>query len=224
MTCFLSSAGTHQQGTAAGGRGASSGSIRCQRCREVCKGEVVRVQDTHFHVKCFTCTGKAGVQGIVGKHERGCTVLSWGMGGCCVKVPQGWGGSGLSCPVFLFWGENKMNGSLLTSFCSSFTCSLFLSLILSPSPSISLFLYSSMLVTHTHTQTHTLVNVQKHTHTLEHTIMVPLHTHTHANKQTHSLSPYTSTHLKTHWLREPTEYCASVGGIVEDQRSCAGGL
>uniref|UniRef100_A0A8C5BAB4 Actin binding LIM protein family, member 3 n=1 Tax=Gadus morhua TaxID=8049 RepID=A0A8C5BAB4_GADMO len=56
MTCFLSSAGTHQQGTAAGGRGASSGSIRCQRCREVCKGEVVRVQDTHFHVKCFTCT------------------------------------------------------------------------------------------------------------------------------------------------------------------------
>uniref|UniRef100_A0A8C5DE69 Actin binding LIM protein family, member 3 n=1 Tax=Gouania willdenowi TaxID=441366 RepID=A0A8C5DE69_GOUWI len=34
----------------------SSGQIRCQRCREVCKGEVVRVQDTHFHVKCFTCT------------------------------------------------------------------------------------------------------------------------------------------------------------------------
>ncbi|XP_028315157.1 actin-binding LIM protein 3 isoform X4 [Gouania willdenowi] len=41
-----SSAGTEQ----------SSGQIRCQRCREVCKGEVVRVQDTHFHVKCFTCT------------------------------------------------------------------------------------------------------------------------------------------------------------------------
>uniref|UniRef100_A0A669DFH1 Actin binding LIM protein family, member 3 n=1 Tax=Oreochromis niloticus TaxID=8128 RepID=A0A669DFH1_ORENI len=34
----------------------SSGPIRCQRCREVCKGEVVRVQETHFHVKCFTCT------------------------------------------------------------------------------------------------------------------------------------------------------------------------
>uniref|UniRef100_A0AAQ4P981 Actin binding LIM protein family, member 3 n=1 Tax=Gasterosteus aculeatus aculeatus TaxID=481459 RepID=A0AAQ4P981_GASAC len=33
-----------------------SGLIRCQRCREVCKGEVVRVQETHFHVKCFTCT------------------------------------------------------------------------------------------------------------------------------------------------------------------------
>ncbi|CAL8271119.1 unnamed protein product [Boreogadus saida] len=52
----MSSSGTHQQGTAAGGRGATSGPIRCQRCREVCKGEVVRVQDTHFHVKCFTCT------------------------------------------------------------------------------------------------------------------------------------------------------------------------
>lgn len=34
----------------------TSGTIRCQRCRDVCKGEVVRVQDTHFHVKCFTCT------------------------------------------------------------------------------------------------------------------------------------------------------------------------
>uniref|UniRef100_A0A665U1V1 Actin binding LIM protein family, member 3 n=1 Tax=Echeneis naucrates TaxID=173247 RepID=A0A665U1V1_ECHNA len=31
-------------------------SIRCQRCRDICKGEVVRVQETHFHVKCFTCT------------------------------------------------------------------------------------------------------------------------------------------------------------------------
>uniref|UniRef100_A0A3Q3WST2 Uncharacterized protein n=1 Tax=Mola mola TaxID=94237 RepID=A0A3Q3WST2_MOLML len=33
----------------------SSGPIRCQRCREICKGEVVRVQETHFHIKCFTC-------------------------------------------------------------------------------------------------------------------------------------------------------------------------
>uniref|UniRef100_A0A3B4CKI4 Actin binding LIM protein family, member 3 n=1 Tax=Pygocentrus nattereri TaxID=42514 RepID=A0A3B4CKI4_PYGNA len=30
-------------------------SIACFRCREVCKGEVVRVQNVHFHVKCFTC-------------------------------------------------------------------------------------------------------------------------------------------------------------------------
>ncbi|KAI4880146.1 hypothetical protein NFI96_031170 [Prochilodus magdalenae] len=33
----------------------SSGPIYCFRCREVCKGEVVRVQSIHFHVKCFTC-------------------------------------------------------------------------------------------------------------------------------------------------------------------------
>uniref|UniRef100_A0A4W5NKH9 LIM zinc-binding domain-containing protein n=1 Tax=Hucho hucho TaxID=62062 RepID=A0A4W5NKH9_9TELE len=36
-----------------GGRGAMT--IHCLRCREVCKGEVVRVQNVHFHVKCFTC-------------------------------------------------------------------------------------------------------------------------------------------------------------------------
>ncbi|XP_041742561.1 actin-binding LIM protein 3 isoform X4 [Coregonus clupeaformis] len=36
-----------------GGRGAAT--IHCLRCREVCKGEVVRVQNFHFHVKCFTC-------------------------------------------------------------------------------------------------------------------------------------------------------------------------
>uniref|UniRef100_A0A673WGG7 Actin binding LIM protein family member 3 n=1 Tax=Salmo trutta TaxID=8032 RepID=A0A673WGG7_SALTR len=35
------------------GRGAVT--IHCLRCREVCKGEVVRVQNVHFHVKCFIC-------------------------------------------------------------------------------------------------------------------------------------------------------------------------
>uniref|UniRef100_A0A3B5QBI8 Actin binding LIM protein family, member 3 n=1 Tax=Xiphophorus maculatus TaxID=8083 RepID=A0A3B5QBI8_XIPMA len=45
---------SHQQVSTRSER--SSEPIRCQRCREVCKGEVVRVQDTHFHVKCFTCT------------------------------------------------------------------------------------------------------------------------------------------------------------------------
>ncbi|XP_031713496.1 actin-binding LIM protein 3 isoform X7 [Anarrhichthys ocellatus] len=48
------SSSAYHQGSAASER--SSGLIRCQRCREVCKGEVVRVQETHFHVKCFTCT------------------------------------------------------------------------------------------------------------------------------------------------------------------------
>ncbi|XP_030620505.1 actin-binding LIM protein 3 isoform X1 [Chanos chanos] len=37
------------------GHDRSSGPIHCYRCRDVCKGEVVRVQSVHFHVKCFTC-------------------------------------------------------------------------------------------------------------------------------------------------------------------------
>ncbi|TNN33682.1 Actin-binding LIM protein 3 [Liparis tanakae] len=53
----VSRTSAYRQGSAASER--SSGLIRCQRCREVCKGEVVRVQETHFHVKCFTCTGTA---------------------------------------------------------------------------------------------------------------------------------------------------------------------
>lgn len=32
--------------------------IVCERCGEVCRGEVVRVKKTHFHVHCFTCQGK----------------------------------------------------------------------------------------------------------------------------------------------------------------------
>lgn len=38
----------------------SSGSstIVCERCGQVCRGEVVRVKNTHFHVQCFTCQGK----------------------------------------------------------------------------------------------------------------------------------------------------------------------
>ncbi|KAK2849390.1 hypothetical protein Q5P01_009224 [Channa striata] len=48
------SSSAYHPGSTGGER--SSGAIRCQRCREVCRGEVVRVQETHFHVKCFTCT------------------------------------------------------------------------------------------------------------------------------------------------------------------------
>ncbi|XP_063784162.1 actin-binding LIM protein 3 isoform X6 [Pseudophryne corroboree] len=33
----------------------SSGPIQCYRCGEICKGEVVRVQTNHFHIRCFTC-------------------------------------------------------------------------------------------------------------------------------------------------------------------------
>ncbi|XP_041444649.1 actin-binding LIM protein 3 isoform X4 [Xenopus laevis] len=33
----------------------NSGPIQCYRCGETCKGEVVRVQSNHFHIRCFTC-------------------------------------------------------------------------------------------------------------------------------------------------------------------------
>ncbi|XP_044070390.1 actin-binding LIM protein 1a isoform X11 [Siniperca chuatsi] len=29
--------------------------IKCYKCAEPCKGEVLRVQNKHFHLKCFTC-------------------------------------------------------------------------------------------------------------------------------------------------------------------------
>ncbi|XP_041671643.1 actin-binding LIM protein 1-like isoform X2 [Cheilinus undulatus] len=29
--------------------------IKCFRCREPCKGEVLRVQSSYFHIKCFSC-------------------------------------------------------------------------------------------------------------------------------------------------------------------------
>ncbi|KAJ3610701.1 hypothetical protein NHX12_022793 [Muraenolepis orangiensis] len=31
--------------------------IQCYKCQEPCKGEVLRVQSKHFHLKCFTCKG-----------------------------------------------------------------------------------------------------------------------------------------------------------------------
>lgn len=33
----------------------SSSVIQCYRCGETCKGEVVRVHNNHFHIRCFTC-------------------------------------------------------------------------------------------------------------------------------------------------------------------------
>ncbi|XP_036428228.1 actin-binding LIM protein 2 isoform X8 [Colossoma macropomum] len=32
-----------------------SGPILCQNCGKACKGEVLRVQNKHFHIKCFVC-------------------------------------------------------------------------------------------------------------------------------------------------------------------------
>ncbi|XP_032650320.1 actin-binding LIM protein 3 isoform X2 [Chelonoidis abingdonii] len=37
------------------GSGGSSTIIQCYRCGDTCKGEVVRVQSNHFHIRCFTC-------------------------------------------------------------------------------------------------------------------------------------------------------------------------
>ncbi|XP_029555524.1 actin-binding LIM protein 3-like isoform X3 [Salmo trutta] len=42
-------------GSPSGNSGRGAVTIHCLRCREVCKGEVVRVQNVHFHVKCFIC-------------------------------------------------------------------------------------------------------------------------------------------------------------------------
>lgn len=38
--------------------GSSSTVIQCYRCGDTCKGEVVRVQSNHFHIRCFTCQGR----------------------------------------------------------------------------------------------------------------------------------------------------------------------
>uniref|UniRef100_A0A3P9J8T7 Actin-binding LIM protein 2 n=1 Tax=Oryzias latipes TaxID=8090 RepID=A0A3P9J8T7_ORYLA len=38
-----------------GGGGAGGGPIPCQNCRKPCKGEALRVQNKHFHIKCFVC-------------------------------------------------------------------------------------------------------------------------------------------------------------------------
>uniref|UniRef100_A0A8C7WST8 Actin-binding LIM protein 2 n=1 Tax=Oryzias sinensis TaxID=183150 RepID=A0A8C7WST8_9TELE len=35
--------------------GAGGGPIPCQNCRKPCKGEALRVQNKHFHIKCFVC-------------------------------------------------------------------------------------------------------------------------------------------------------------------------
>ncbi|XP_053307202.1 actin-binding LIM protein 1 [Spea bombifrons] len=37
------------------GQSAEKPVIRCQKCGEPCKGEVLRVQSKHFHIKCFIC-------------------------------------------------------------------------------------------------------------------------------------------------------------------------
>nr|XP_046185147.1 actin-binding LIM protein 3-like [Oncorhynchus gorbuscha] len=50
-----SNAGPYRHSAYGGSPSGNAVTIHCLRCREVCKGEVVRVQNVHFHVKCFTC-------------------------------------------------------------------------------------------------------------------------------------------------------------------------
>ncbi|KAL0994706.1 hypothetical protein UPYG_G00126050 [Umbra pygmaea] len=51
--------GPYQQSAYSGTRSSSgvcgTSLIHCFHCQEPCKGEVLRVQNVHFHVKCFTC-------------------------------------------------------------------------------------------------------------------------------------------------------------------------
>ncbi|XP_013771420.1 actin-binding LIM protein 2 isoform X13 [Pundamilia nyererei] len=36
-------------------QGSSGGPVACQNCGKPCKGEALRVQNKHFHIKCFIC-------------------------------------------------------------------------------------------------------------------------------------------------------------------------
>ncbi|KFO55579.1 Actin-binding LIM protein 3, partial [Corvus brachyrhynchos] len=50
--------------------GSGSSVIQCYRCGDTCKGEVVRVQSNHFHIRCFTCQGAGtGQRGLKDKAE-----------------------------------------------------------------------------------------------------------------------------------------------------------
>ncbi|XP_013872932.1 actin-binding LIM protein 2 [Austrofundulus limnaeus] len=44
-----------QQKMKQGGGGGGGGPVPCQNCGKPCKGEALRVQNKHFHIKCFAC-------------------------------------------------------------------------------------------------------------------------------------------------------------------------
>lgn len=46
----------------------ASTAILCSTCGNVCKGEVLRVQNKYFHIRCFVCKGKR-VLGFVLDHR-----------------------------------------------------------------------------------------------------------------------------------------------------------
>lgn len=51
----LESGKQKQAGGTGGAGGGSGGPVPCQNCGKACKGEVLRVQNRHFHIKCFVC-------------------------------------------------------------------------------------------------------------------------------------------------------------------------
>lgn len=44
-------------------QGGGGGGVCCQNCGKPCKGEALRVQNKHFHIKCFVCKGEEGGRG-----------------------------------------------------------------------------------------------------------------------------------------------------------------
>ncbi|XP_015229371.1 PREDICTED: actin-binding LIM protein 3-like isoform X2 [Cyprinodon variegatus] len=47
--------GNHSSSSSSSTASRGNSPIMCERCREACHGEVVRVKNTHFHIHCFTC-------------------------------------------------------------------------------------------------------------------------------------------------------------------------
>lgn len=44
----------------------ASTAILCNTCGNVCKGEVLRVQNKYFHIRCFVCKGECVTDPVLG--------------------------------------------------------------------------------------------------------------------------------------------------------------
>lgn len=51
-----------QQSKQAGGAAGAAEGICCQTCGKPCRGEALRVQNKHFHIKCFVCKGETSLR------------------------------------------------------------------------------------------------------------------------------------------------------------------
>lgn len=45
----------------------ASTAILCNTCGNVCKGEVLRVQNKYFHIRCFVCKGECVSDPVLGR-------------------------------------------------------------------------------------------------------------------------------------------------------------